>query len=339
MKKNFKNISVETAILKYLSGDLSESDRKEFEEWLNNDPENRITHEEIKKIWEHSVLIKDFQSISIPEDWVKVRKRMNFESSGPSGTGTFKRNIASLWRVAAVLILFLGIGFLIKQYVFAPSELISISTDNFKKEIQLPDGSQVFLNKYSEIRYPQKFKRKIRQVKLSGEGYFEIAHNPDKLFRINLGNQAFVEDLGTSFNIRNDQEQGLVNVAVISGRVAFYTSETENNKTILDKDEEATLQNGSISKEVTYNKNLLSWKTGILVFDNDKIETVMDELTKFYNKKFIFKGTGGNDIRFTSTFNNQELESVIEEINIVLNLDFTEKEDTVIFFNSIGKSK
>ena len=143
-----------------------------------------------------------------------------------------------------------------------------------------------------------------------------------------------MEVLGTSFNLRSDREGGSVNVQVVSGRVAFFTPETESNKTILIKDEKALLQNGTISKDDSKDKNFLSWKTGILYFEDEKIENVFYELTKYYNKEFILKDIDSKGIRLTSKFDNQELESVLEEIKLVLNLDYTLDGETIVFNNS-----
>jgi transmembrane sensor len=334
MKKSVKYIAGEKTIIRFLTGDLSESERSDFDNWIIEDPENRILFEDVKKIWDNSRNIEDFQSIKVNEDWLKVRKRMNFKENKSSALISFKESLHWAWRVAAVIILILGIGFITKQVVFTPPEMILMSTGDFKNEIMLPDGSKVLLNKYSELKYPEKFKRNSRQVSLTGEGYFEVIHNPDKLFRISIDNQAFVEVLGTSFNLRSDKEKGSVEVRVVSGKVAFYLPAEELNKTILIKDEEATYKNGTISKDKITDKNFLSWKTGILLFENEKIENVFNELTGFYNKKFIIKDAGNNDIRFTSKFDNQKLESVIEEIKLVLNLDYTQEGDTILFWKS-----
>jgi transmembrane sensor len=334
MKINEEHITGESTIVKFLNGDLSETGKEDFNRWLDEDPENRKTFEEVKKIWDHSENIKDFQVIDANNDWLKIKNRINFRPGRSTGTTSLKISMIWFRRIAAVLILLLGIGFLAKQFLFTSPNIIAVSTGDFKDDILLPDGSRVFLNKYSQLTYPEKFHRKSRQVDLTGEGYFEVTPDPDKLFRINIDDQAIVEVLGTSFNLRSDKEKGIVDVRVVSGIVAFFTPQAEFSKTILIKDEEATLQNDTICKDSLTDKNFLSWKTGILVFEDEKIENVFNELSSFYNKKFIINDIDYRDIRFTSRFDNQELESVLEEIKLVLNLEYTLAGDSIIFINA-----
>jgi ferric-dicitrate binding protein FerR (iron transport regulator) len=142
-----------------------------------------------------------------------------------------------------------------------------------------------------------------------------------------------VEVLGTSFNLRSDSTDSSVAIHVTDGRVAFFTPETEKSKTILTKGEQAVLRKGTISVAESRDINFLSWKTGILNFNDEKIEDVLGELARFYNKVFKLNNPGGKDIRLTSTFDNEELESVLEEIKVVLKLNYTVNADTITFYS------
>ena len=325
MKKNSGHITNEEIIVRFLRGDYTEQEKEHLESWMDKDPENRERVEELKKIWDHSRNIKIFQSHDTNEDWLKIKKRINFQS---------RRHIApTLLKIAATIVILLGIGFLLRQFVFTPPEIILASTGDFKTEITLPDGSTVFLNKYSELKYPEKFQRNRREVDLKGEGYFDVTHIPDKLFRININSHAMVEVLGTSFNLRSDSTDGFVAIHVTDGRVAFFTPETGGSKTILTKGEYAVLRKGTISVAESPDVNFLSWKTGILNFNDVKIENVFSELGGVYNRVFKLKNTAGEDIRLTSTFDNEELDSVLEEIKVVLKLDYTVNADTITFYS------
>ena len=161
MKKHPKHITNENTIVKFLNGIFSESDREDFDSWINEDPEDRKTYEEVKKIWDHSENIMDFQSIDVNEDWSKVKKRVNFIGRKSIGAVSLKGSFIRFWRVAAVFIFLLGIGFLVKQYVFTSPDMVFVRTGEIKNDILLPDGSHVFLNKYSELKYPEKFESNI----------------------------------------------------------------------------------------------------------------------------------------------------------------------------------
>ena len=111
MKKNSEHITNEDRIVRFLIGDFTEREKEDLEIWMNEDPGNRKTVEELKKIWDHSENIKSFQSDDTNEDWLKIKKRINFENRRSSAPVFLKENMIRFLRVAAVFIILLGIGF------------------------------------------------------------------------------------------------------------------------------------------------------------------------------------------------------------------------------------
>jgi transmembrane sensor len=320
-------------IVKILNGDYNEQEASAFEKWMKEDPQNKIYFEEMKEIWMHSGNRDAYDAIDPAEDWIKVKNRMNLVvSSQAMKTRSFER-ISRYLRVAAVFIALLSVGFLAKQFLFTTPTMITFTTGEFKDNIELPDGSHVYLNKQSALSYPEKFQRNIREVELKGEGYLEVAKNPKKPFLINVDNQAYVKVLGTSFNIKSDKKQESVDVSVVSGSVAFFIDEEDNNRTVLQKDDVAVLRKGAISINNSKNMNFLSWNTGILQFENEFIGSVITDLSKYYNKEFILDEKVDDGSRLTSIFDNQDLEGVLEEMKLVLGLDYIEEGDTIFLFN------
>ncbi|MCK4747618.1 MAG: FecR domain-containing protein [Bacteroidales bacterium] len=262
-----------------------------------------------------------FQSIDVDGDWNVVKDRIGFQKS---------RRISIIWRVAAIAILVLGVGFLAKQYIFTSPATIIAMTGEDQKEVILPDGSQVFLNIHTELTYPEKFSRNNRQVKLTGQGFFEVTKDPAKPFLVNAANRANVEVLGTSFNINAGAENESVRVQVVEGKVAFYANENEVVREILGKDDQAEMQNGVITKNAVRDKNFLSWKTGIIYFEQEGIVNVMDILGNHYNRELILDGTVDDGLTFTSTIDNQELESVLEELSLILGISYSFEDNKVL---------
>ena len=331
MKNNSKYCNKEELIVRYLNGDFSVIEKQEFEIWLNKNPENRNLFEDFKMLWDHSQNLSPIESINVTEDWKKTKLKFNFKQDEKTHS-LVKRINFNFWKVAATIIILLGVGLLSKQYLFTAPEMILVESGNFKQNITLPDGSTVFLNNNSSLEYPEKFKRKDRLVSLNGEAFFEVAKNPDKKFKVNIDKQAFIEVLGTSFNIKSEIENGNIDVNVVIGKVAFYTPHNENNQTLLVKNDNAVLKNGNISKNVRKDKNFLSWRTGVLYFEDETIDNVCKALSEFYDKQIVPEGLVKTEIRFTSIIDNQKLESVLEEIKLVLSLDYTIKEQKIIIY-------
>ncbi|MEN8117174.1 MAG: FecR family protein [Bacteroidota bacterium] len=330
MKTDSKYRDKEEVIVRYLCNELNNAERQEFEKWINENPDNKNLFEDFKKLWSHSNNLSLVETTDIDADWQKTKQRMNFEQEAPTCSLPFNKNRFSFIRIAATIIILIGIGLLSKQFLFNSPELIMAESGEFKKEITLPDGSFILLNKHSQLTFPEKFKRKERLVSLSGEAFFEVVKNPEKKFKIDIDKNAIVEVLGTSFNINSTKTDGTVNVNVVSGKVAFYKPEDAGAKTILIKDENAMLKNGVITKNLPKDKNFMSWRTGVLRFEDEKIEKVCKALSKFYNREIDTEGLENTEIRLTSTFDNQTLESVLDEIKLVLGLEHIIKEKKII---------
>jgi len=264
--------------------------------------------------------LENFQSIDVERDWSQVRNRMGFRKT---------RRIVPVWQAAAVIILLLSIGLLSKQYLLTPSELFVATSGDEKKEVILPDGSQVYLNANSELSYPEKFHRNNRKVSLSGEGFFKIQRDPGKPFAVNMADRATVEVLGTSFNVEAPMMSRETRVQVVEGSVAFYTTGQQESRVILKKGDQAEIHEGRVVLNSTPDPNFLSWQTGILYFNQSLIADVVDQLEKHFNRRIILDENIPNDILFTSTIDNQKLEDVLEEMSLVLELTITYNPDNI----------
>lgn len=267
-----------------------------------------------------------FQSIDPEADWGRVTRRISFERN----RSLKKRYRTMAWRVAASIIVILGIGYLTQHFLFSPPEILSVITGNEQQVVMLADGSEITLNSFSQLFYPEKFESDKREVRLRGEAFFMVERNPEKPFHINIEDKAMVEVLGTSFNIRSQQEGETIRLLVVEGRVLLSSAEKEEPGLILNKDEQATLHQGVLQREKNADRNMLSWKTGILYFDQSFIGEVVEALKYHYKKEILLSENISPDLVFTSTVNNQELESVLEELSLVLGLEITSEDEQIL---------
>lgn len=266
--------------------------------------------------------LETYQSINIEEDWQKVRGRMGFKK---------QRSMRYLWQTAAAVIMLLGVGFLTQKLVFSTPTMLAVQAGNNLKEVVLPDGSQVTLNKGAELIYPEKFNRKQRKLTLIGEAFFEVVSNPDLPFKVDVNQRAHVQVLGTSFNISPDENGESISVQVVEGRVAFSSNLRGADRVILGKDEQATLMAGTITRADTVSLNFLSWKTGTLFFDHENIKDVFRQLEKHYEVDILMDKSVPRKMTLTSILDNQDLESVLDEISLVLGLEYSYIDDKIVF--------
>jgi len=267
-----------------------------------------------------------FQSIDMESDWNRVSQSIGFDKI----RALKKRRLAIAWKAAAAIIVILGIGYLTQQYLFSPGNMISVLAENEPMQVVLDDGSRVTLNSSAELFYPQKFRGNTREVRLSGEAFFEVERNSDKPFMVSIEEKAMVEVLGTSFNIRSEKTGESISLLVVEGRVALSDIQGDLPGLILEKDEQASFRQGILRREEAVNKNMLSWKTGILFFDQSFIGDVVNQLESYYKRDIQLTEDIPGDLMFTSTIDNQDLESVLEELSLVLGLTVSYEDDKIL---------
>lgn len=268
--------------------------------------------------------LETYQSIDVEADWKETKGRMGFEK---------RRSLKPFLQIAATVALIVAMGFVAQKFLFSSPEMIIAQAGTQVKKVLLPDGSSVTLNKYSELSYPEKFSRKLRSLQLSGDAFFEVVKNPDKPFLLEVNHQALVRVLGTSFNISPHENDESITVQVIEGKVAFSSSPQILDEVILEKDQQATLTAGHIIRDVTLEENLMSWRTGRLVFYQTNITEVVRQLKAHYEINIILHNSVSKELAFTSTVEKQDLNNVLDEIAMVLGLSYSYENETVVFKN------
>ncbi|GAA4305219.1 FecR family protein [Compostibacter hankyongensis] len=160
-------------------------------------------------------------------------------------------------------------------------------------QLILPDGTKVWLNAASSLRYPVAFTGKERKVELSGEAYFEVVHKTERPFRIQVGKE-MIEDLGTHFNVHAYTEEPLMKTTLLEGSVKV-------GNTILKPGEQASVDKGgriTVLKDQDVN-DAVAWKNGFFAFQNDNLQTVMRELARWYNVSIVYQPGAGNQQQFS----------------------------------------
>lgn len=326
MKKEDKHIIDDNLLIRFLSKEADDNEILQIEEWLKENDENQKDLHQLEKIWDHSDAINDFYSIDTKSDFKSVMNKIE-QNKNQTKIRKVNFNQSSFLKIAATFIILIGIGFIINKMMFT-SELLSVNTYNLQqKEITLADGSIIKLNSNSKLEYPEKFKRRSREVKLKGEAFFEIKKNPDKPFKISTNNTV-VEVLGTTFNVNSNLNEVIVDV--VSGKVALYNEKNSKEKIILTKGERGIQKENELRKSTNKNSNFLAWKTGILEFRNTRLDEVIPELAKYYGNKFIINDTSINDLIITTTIDNQPFDDVMEEFEIIFNIEYKTSNDSVI---------
>ena len=146
-------------------------------------------------------------------------------------------------------------------------------------QVNLPDGSKVWLNSSSLLRFPALFSGNTREVELRGEAYFEIAADQTMPFIVNSGNQS-VKVLGTHFNINAYTDEPSINTTLLEGSV--LVSELGNNRSVFLKPGEQSIITDDIRVVKVDIQTAVAWKDGFFQFNGADIGTIMRQLGRWY---------------------------------------------------------
>lgn len=155
--------------------------------------------------------------------------------------------------------------------------------------LTLPDGSKVWLNAASSIRYPTVFTGSERKVEVTGEVYMEISKNAKQPFIVKA-NGTEVRVLGTSFNINAYEDEGAMRTTLIEGSVKVIATDNNHLATILKPGEQCTLVEGQWSVVEGQSEAALAWKNGYFQFDKASIPAVMRQLSRWYDLDIHYAG-------------------------------------------------
>ena len=155
--------------------------------------------------------------------------------------------------------------------------------------LTLADGSKVWLNAGSSLRFPASFTGRERKVVLTGEAYFEVAKNVTMPFRVNIADKGEVEVLGTHFNINSYADESTINTTLLEGKVKVSAA---GNKQLLSPGQQAKLTaNGQISLNNNVDiDQVMAWKNGVFNFANADLQLVMRQLARWYDVDIIYEG-------------------------------------------------
>ena len=201
--------------------------------------------------------------------------------------------------------------------VFNPEQLIVSGSDLKNNEAyQLADGSLVYLHGESTISFAEDFGSKNRNLTLRGEAFFEVTKNNNFPFVITT-NKTKTRVVGTSFNVFSNAV-GEVKVSVVSGVVNFYAN--KNNFIELHAGEQGAYNPAKNGIEKAINdENFQAWRTGVLVFKDTPLSEAFKLLSRHYSQVFLYRKTKEEMPVLTTTFDNQTLQAVQEELNLLLN--------------------
>jgi ferric-dicitrate binding protein FerR (iron transport regulator) len=164
--------------------------------------------------------------------------------------------------------------------------------------LTLSDGTKVWLNSESSLRYPASFAPSAlnREVEITGEAYFEVKHNSKQPFKVHLPNGGVIEDIGTSFNVNAYTDEADIKTTLVEGSVQLFASSVKTSAPFafkLKPGEQAIQSAQSPNHFITTSPDLdevTAWKNGFFQFNNTDIQTIMRQVSRWYDVNVEYNG-------------------------------------------------
>jgi len=153
-------------------------------------------------------------------------------------------------------------------------------------QLVLGDGTKVWLNAASTLKYPVTFSGAKREIELSGEAYFEVAHDQHKPFRV-ISNGQTVEVLGTHFNVNAYPDEKVTRTTLLEGSVKVLAGEMSSK---IKPGEQVQFKDGHLAVTQADTEEAIAWKKGFFYFKDDDIQTVMRQLSRWYDVSVKYEG-------------------------------------------------
>lgn len=178
-------------------------------------------------------------------------------------------------------------------------------------KLTLNDGTVVWLNSESELRYPTSFVGEKREVFLTGEGYFSVAHDEKQPFIV-VSSDIYTKVYGTEFNVRSygDEE---VHVTLVQGRVSVKKTEGGSEYTLNPGENARFVESVPEITKVNVNR-YIAWKDGYFYYENESMESIMDDLKRWYDFDVVYVGNRVKDYRFELWVSRDSEISVITDL-------------------------
>ena len=229
-------------------------------------------------------------------------------------------------KTAAAILLLPVLAFLfytLSEKSFEPAMYANMAVDSVeiiapigsRTVVQLSDGSEVHLNYGSKIKYPQNFIGNTREVLLSGEGYFNVARNPEKPFIVKT-RQLNIKALGTALNVWAYPDEDVIKTTLVNGKVVLEQTEIDGEpKTIgtmvPGQHVNYNIKTGAVSSSKGDIAKYIAWKDGKLVFENESIRQVADRLSRMFNVD-IEVSDNIKEYTYTVTFVDEPLFQILD---------------------------
>jgi ferric-dicitrate binding protein FerR (iron transport regulator) len=322
-------------IVKFLSNRCSEVELDEVIRWVNTGALNEESKTWLLESWTNYQVnddLEDDEKFSVLFD--KIQQKIDFYEQQKLTTESriSALSVFTSWLTKAAAILLIPVlGFLfytlserrtesLKYANLAVDSLEIVTPVGSRTVVHLSDGSEVHLNYGSKLKYPQFFSGNTREVILTGEGYFNVFHNPEKPFIVKTG-KLNVKALGTAFNVLAYPTNDFIETTLVNGKVVLIQNKVNGTAQSIGTMVSGQHVNYNIKTDVISStkgniEKYIAWKDGKLILDNESIVEITSKLSRWYNVEFEFKSNVVYKYTYSGTFVSETLFQILDIMTI-----------------------
>jgi transmembrane sensor len=246
---------------------------------------------------------------------------------------SLRKRMAWAISIAATILLLATIGGLFyfnTNKIFQETYTQNISPKGQKSQVILPDGTTVYLNSGTILKYNNFFGKRNRNVEMAGEAYFEVSKNLELPFTI-LTKEVKIKVTGTKFNVMAYPEDDYVETIVSEGKVTVSEIEGQSSY-VLTANQKASYYKPSkeFVKAEVKTTPYIGWKDNVLTFDNENFNEVIKKLERWYNISISVNGKDSLEDRFTLTIRHESLKEVLDLINMTTPFKYSLSQEQVV---------
>jgi len=312
----------ESEIIDFLTGKADADQKPMILDWINSSDEIR----------EEFYRLKNLMALTgkTPEENQKTEKELSLllgKISNQQRAVRMRMLTTVLKYAAVVFVTMFAFRFLVPETLLktADNKLCEVTTQSGQTaQISLPDGTKVWLNSRTKIKYPASFSAKNRGVTISGEAFFNVTHDANSPFLVHTPNYS-IKVLGTSFNVSAYKGDKLSETTLIEGEVTLLDNQNQELKKL--EPGQLFLYNSTNNTYNISNVNTeyyTSWKEGFYSFEKEKLENIASKLERIYSVRINIADAKTKNLSFTGTIlKNKPLEQILRIIELTAPVEIT----------------
>jgi transmembrane sensor len=310
LKNNTQHI--DDLLVKHLTGEATEAEQSEVRRWLAMDETNQRYYDHFKLIWEESIHLAATTQVDEHAAWERFQQhRAQQKAVQKSQAGILISIRNPLLKAAVIVGIVVGIAaltyFLFSNNPGQVKYMATIQATDAVKSDSLPDGSQVVLNRHSQLSYPSRFSKRV--IQLNGEAFFQVTPNKEKPFVVHTNNVT-ITVVGTSFNVksRGDTTEIIVETGIVQVTIDQQTVTLKAGEKAITRQKETA---AVLEKQSTTDQLHSYYRSKKFICDNTPLWKLVEKLNEAYNVHIVIERPELRNLPYSGTFLEESLDNIL----------------------------